>query len=173
MIIRPYAEEDFEGIKEVIHSVQSSECWPHYYPKGWGSGRIKVELEPMQEYKDPAIFVSEVKGRITGFISGHDLESFIEDEIPHLKSEFAKHGFVRHDVFYQRNLIIHSEHQKGFAGWRLFVNLYEHAIDKGYDGIVVRTPPLNKKGIEFFKRLDYRELFSDDDPDRIYFGMGL
>ena len=32
---------------------------------------------------------------------------------------------------------------------------------------------LNKRGIEFFERVGYKEIFKDNNPKRIYYNMGL
>ena len=110
MIIRPYTEADFEGIKRVIHSIQTEECWPHYYPKGENSTKIRNEFEPMRSYKDSIFLVSEAKGQITGLIAGHDLDSFIEHEIPHLKTQLDEQGLYKSNTFFQQNIIIHKSY---------------------------------------------------------------
>jgi len=171
MLIRSYTENDFEGIVRVIHSCQTEECWPHYYPNGWDEDRIRAEFRPMKEYRNPVFLVSESDNKVTGLIAGHDSNSFVDNEIPHLKEKFAERGLYSDSVFYQREIIITRDHQKGTVGLRLFRAMKQLATEKGYLRLVTRTPPLNLRGRTFFAKLGYKEIFEDDKPERVYFVM--
>ena len=173
MIIRPYSEDDFRGIVALVHSIQDTESWPIVYPGGWDKERIKQEFDPMKEYKDSLFLVSESQGIITGLIAGHDLEPFISNEMLHLTNKFKELGLTNSKFFYQRDIMIHKDFQRGFLGFRLFNELKKHAIEKGYNKLVTRAPPLNKRGIDFFVRVGYTEIFKDDNPKRVYFNMNL
>ncbi|MCK5630140.1 MAG: hypothetical protein KAI26_05965 [Nanoarchaeota archaeon] len=173
MIIRSYTESDFEGIKQVIHSVQTEECWPFYYPNGWDNRKILSEFNPLKNCRDSIFLVSEAEGQITGLIAGHDLDSFIEQEIPHLRAQFDELGIYQTKAFYQRDIILHKIHQRGTLGLRLFRDLQKHASETGYSTLVTRTPPLNSRGITFFSKLGYQEICEDSNPERVYFMMSL
>jgi len=172
MLIRPYSEGDFEGIKKVIQNIQSEECWPHYYPNGWDEERIRQEFNPVLNYKHPLFLVSEENHEITGLIAGHDLESFVDNEISHLKNKFHEFDLLS-ETFYQRDIIVDKKHQRGTLGLRLFRELQKHASESGYSKLVTRTPPLNVRGRTFFNKIGYEEIFEDDNPSRIYFAMKL
>lgn len=171
-MIRPYTFKDFNGIKKVIDSVIKNECWPHYYPNGWDEERIKQEFNPMYNYNDSIFLVSDNE-KITGLIAGHDLGSFIDNEIPHLRDRFDELGLYRSKVFYQRDIIIHKDHQRGTLGLKLFKIIQRHALRRGYIKLVTRTPLLNLRGRKFFEKLGYQEIFEDDNPERVYFDMSL
>ena len=173
MGIRQYSEKDFDGIVQLIQSIQKTDCWPIVYPSGWDEKRIKEEFEPMRNYHDPLFLVSESEEGITGLIAGHDLKSFIIDEVPHLDHKFREFNSICNAVFYQRDIMIHPAHQKGFSGLRLFQALRRHALSIGYDQVVTRTPPENLRGINFFEKLGYVPIFSDNNPKRIYFNNYL
>ena len=117
--------------------------------------------------------VSETDKQITGLIAGHDLNPFIETEIPHLRPRFNEFGLCGSRVFYQRDIIIYPANQRGFLGLRLFRDLRKHASETGYKKIVTRTPPLNSRGIRFFTKLGYIKLFEDSNPERVYFVMNI
>jgi GNAT superfamily N-acetyltransferase len=171
MNLRPYnPKKDFEGVKEVIQSAQTKECWPYYYPNGWDDKRIWQEFDPVENYRHSIFLVSEENGKITGLIAGHDLNSFINNEVPHLRSRFNQ-GF--RDAFYQRDIIIHPDFQNRVVGFRLFRAMQKHAKKKGYIRLVTRTPPRNERGINFFERLGFFEIFRNRNPERIYFVMEL
>ena len=102
MVIRQYTKKDFKGLTKVIKSVQSEECWPHYYPNGWNKARIQEEFKPLNNYIDPIFLVSDLGGQITGLIAGHDLDSFIDCELPHLKNRFNDLNLFKKRSFYQR-----------------------------------------------------------------------
>ncbi len=171
MIIRPYTEADFQGIAKVIHICQTEECWPHYYPNGWNDKKIRSEFSPLKCYKHPIFLVSEAKGEVTGLIAGHDLDLFIDFEIPHLKRRFDELGLYNANAFYQRDIIIAKAHQKGTLGLRLFRAMQQHASETGHSRLVTRTPPLNSRGRTFFGKLGCKEIFEDDKPERVYFVM--
>lgn len=168
-MIRKYDEKDFEGIIKIIQSNQNDECWLNYYPNGWEVNKIKEEFEPLNRYNNPIFLVSEINKELTGLIAGHDLEPFIENEIPHLKDLFDEFKLSGNSSFYQRDLIVHKNNQKGTSAIRLFNALREHAIKNNKANIVTRTPSLNLEGIDFFEKLGYKEIFRDKNPERIYF----
>ena len=173
MTIRPYTKEDLKEIVRVINSILTEECWPHYYPNKWDEERVRSEFRPMNGYKDPMFLVSEADGQITGLIAGHDLDSFIETEIPHLRPRINEFGLCGSRAFYQRDIIIDPANQRGFLGLRLFLDLRKHASETGYKKLVTRTPPLNSRGIRFFTKLGYVKLFEDANPERVYFVMDM
>jgi GNAT superfamily N-acetyltransferase len=168
-MIRQYSEKDFDGIVKLIQSIQDTDCWPLVYPNGWDIKKIKEEFEPMDNYQDSLFLVSESDGALTGLIAGHDLASFIRDEIPHLKNKFEEQDLVNPNVFYKRDIMIHPEYQRGFVGFRLVKELQNHASNRNYTRLVTRTPPLNLRGINFFEKLGYVPIFTDNNPERIYF----
>lgn len=169
-MIRPYTFKDFAGIKEVIDSVIKGECWPHYYPDGWNEERIKQEFNPIYNYND-SIFLVSNNEKITGLIAGHDLDSFIDNEIPHLKEKFKNLELYNDKVFYQRDIIIHNTYQRGILGLELFKLMQRHALRRNYTGLVTRTPLLNIRGRKFFEKIGYIEIFEDNNPERVYFYM--
>lgn len=170
-IIRPYTEKDFEGIKKVIQSAQTEKCWAlHYFPEGWDDERIRKEFDPMKDYKDPLFLVSEEDSTITGLIAGHDLESFVDNEISYLRSAFREE-LENSKIYYQRDLIVHKDWQRGFLGFKLFKKLVEHAENFGYELLFTRTPTLNLRGVRFFEGMGYKEIFRAN--GRIYFVRGL
>ena len=167
MKVRAYSQEDFPEIVRVIQATDKTGCWPLVFPEGWSEERIIEEFEPMKNYKDSCFLVSEVNGEITGLIAGHDLRSFAKAEVPHLTERFQQLGLL--DSYYQRDLIVHPNWQRRFGGVRLSRKLFEQAKQKGYDTLVTRTPPLNIRGIHFFRGIRYQELFEDNNPGRVYF----
>src|SRR3989338_2169111 len=130
MLIRPYTEADFEGIKTVIQSIQTTECWPHYYPSGWDEKRIREEFNPIGRYKNPLFLVAD-NAKIVGLVAGHDLMPFIENETSHLEQAFREHNLFRRNVYYQRDIIVHSDHQRSPVGIKLFNELKRHATRTG------------------------------------------
>ena len=169
MIIRNCQGEDFSGIVRVIQNAKITDCWPEVYPEGWNEERIKEEFAPLKSYEDSVFLVSEEQGRVTGLIAGHSLEPFLKFEIPHLKDAMPR--FL--PAFYQRDIIIEPKSQKGSVGIRLFRELAEKAKEAGYKRLVTRTPPQNTRGVRFFKKLGYREILRDNNPERIYFEMKI
>jgi len=101
------------------------------------------------------------------------LDSFIDNEIPHLRDKFDELGLYRSKVFYQRDIIIHKAHQRGVLGLKLFRNMQRHAIRRNYTKLVTRTPLLNFRGRKFFEKIGYKEIFEDNNPEGVYFEMGL
>lgn len=173
MKIRPYSEKDFDGIVQLVQNLQKTDCWPIVYPEGWNEKRIKEEFEPMHHYRDSLFLVSESEEGITGLIAGHSLKFFISEEVPHLEDKFREFNSTCNTVFYQRDIMIHPAHQRGLTGFRLFKALMHHAVSSVYSQIVTRTPPQNLRGINFFERLGYVPIFSDNNPERIYFNNDL
>jgi len=170
MIIREYKESDFPEIMRVIQATDKTDCWPKVFPYGWSEGRIREEFAPMKDYKDSCFFISEDNGRLTGLIAGHELLSFVENEVPHLRERFQED--INLD-YYQRDIIVHPNFQRGWVGLKLFRKMVEYAKAREYKRVVTRTPPLNSRGIKFFFGVGYRELFRDNNPERIYFWRDL
>jgi len=171
MTVREYRESDFPEIVRVIQATDETDCWPQIFPEGWSEERIREEFDPMKNYRGSCFLVSEVNGKLIGLIAGHDLASFVEVEIPHLKQRFQDLGLF--GAYYQRDLIIHPDWQRGLVGIKLFRALKKQAKQKGYDKLTTRTPPLNSRGIKFFLGVGYQELFRDNSPERVYFGQDL
>lgn len=170
MSIRPYEDTDFKGIVDVVQAIQITDCWPKVYPEGWDENRIKFEFEPIKDYHNPLFLVSEQGKRITGLIAGHSLGDFIIKEVKHLSDEFFNRQIKLKEIpFYQRDILVHPDFQNGFVGLRLFKAMEKFAKEKEYNTLITRTPPENEKGIEFFKKIGYKEIFKDSTPSRIYF----
>jgi GNAT superfamily N-acetyltransferase len=177
--IRKYVEADFGGIEQVIKEIISTYVWPEIYPDGWAEERIKTEIN-VEGYTDAIFLVIEEKGRITGFIVAHDLETFIDKELSHLKTEFISQKLIsdekekeHKETFYQRQIIITPEFHEGKRGTKLVEEIKKHARGKGYTQLVTRTPTRNEVGATFFKSLNYKEIFSENNPSRRYFKMNL
>ena len=171
MEIRAYEPEDFEGIAKVIASTQVINCWPKVFPNGWSRERIEEEFAPVinRDYANSVFLVAEQNGELVGLIAGHDLVHFIENEIPHLKEQLAQ----LLPSYYQRDIIITPEAQRGTLGLRLFKALKERAKKLGYSRLITRTPLQNKRGKRFFERLGYVEILQDNNPERIYFSKEI
>ena len=173
MEIRSYKEKDFQEIVDVIQATQITDCWPKVYPEGWNESRINFEFDPIKDYHNPLFLVSEQEGIITGLIAGHGLGDFITYEVKHLSDEFNRQIKLGEIPYYQRDLIIHPNFQRVFTGLRLFKDMKKFAKEKEYNILITRTPPENTKGIKFFKRLGYQEIFRDSNPKRIYFKIPI
>jgi len=167
MIIRPYEKKDFKGIVEVIHAVQKIDCWPEIYPKGWSVGRIRQEFSPIKDYWSSCFLVAEDNKKIAGLIAGHGLWMFVRKEIPHLKRKFGRYTSEDGFYYYQRDLIIHPDAQRRRLGHRLVKEFMKRA--EGCNKVFTRTPPQNRRGIEFFEKIGYRRIFRDNNPERVYF----
>lgn len=168
MRIRAYEEKDFPGIVEVIRETQVIDCWPKVFPNGWDEKRVREEFSPLMGYKDSLFLVAE-DNDVVGLIAAHSLIPFVQLEIPHLQKKFVNLPLS----YYQRDLILAPRVQRGFLGLRLFNEMRRFAVDKGYKTLVTRTPPLNLRGMAFFDRIGYREIFRDNSPERVYFQMEL
>ena len=180
MNIRPYKESDFDEIVRIIEAAQIIDCWPKVFPEGWSGERIRDEITPKNPkypIRNLVFNVAEINGGARGFIIGQDLASFIKNEAPQLSEEFSRRGLLSPEIFdssfYQRDLIIHPDNQKGLTGLRLFQTLKKYATSNGFAKLVTRTPPQNKRGMQFFKGLGYYDLFKDNNPKRKYFVMDL
>jgi len=117
MNIRPYVPEDFEGIHKVIDSINPTGCWPLYFPDGWDAERVRKEFAPISGYRDPLFLVVEEDTEIIGLTVGHDLDSFFENEVPHIPSLGSDH-------FYQRNVIVHRNHQLYYSQQQFYLDLH-------------------------------------------------
>jgi GNAT superfamily N-acetyltransferase len=173
MKIRDYGEGDFDGIRKVVDRVDQTYVWPVCHPKGWDEARIREEFDPIWGYKDPLFLVAEYRSQIVGLIAGHDLVTFIEQEIPHLKDQFLARNQFNKGVYYQRDIIVTPESWGKEVAFSLFDGLRRKTVRRGYKKIVTRTFPINERGVRFFERLGFQSMFTDDNPERVYFEIDL
>ena len=168
-IIRPYTEQDFDGICALINAVCQEEPWTTVFPGGWSRDRVKQEFSPLDDYKDSRFMMAEDAGSIVGLTAVHALDAFTNNEITHLAGNFSN----PENSYYLRDIIVHPRTWGGNLGFRLASMVAEQARQAQYGSIATRTHPANKRGIKFFTKLGYVQTFEDSNPDRVYFVKSL
>ena len=118
------------------------------------------ELESIKDYRGACVVVNG-----SGFISGHDLEDFVERDAPELKDEFRSLGYLS-STFYQKLLNPPDTQEARFA---LMLGLFNQVISSRYRKIVTRAKHSNDDGKNILAELGFEHLFSDDEHE--YFVM--
>ena len=167
--IRPYTEQDFDGICTLINAVCQEEPWTTVFPGGWSRDRVKQEFSPQGGYKDSRFTIAEDAGSIVGLVAAHELDAFVQNEVRHLAGNFGNLG----NCYYLRDILVHPRKWGGNLGSTLVSMMEEQATLAQYGSIATRTHPANKRGIKFFTKLGYVQTFGDSNPERVYFVKSL
>lgn len=171
MEIREYVLDDLDGVQELVAEVNLTTVWPKHHPGGWDKERVEAEFQ-LDQYKDPLFLVALFERRIVGLVAGHDLDSFVAIDIPHISSKFPS-SMNLPTVYYQRDILCLPDFQGRGIATILMKNLENHAIRREYATLITRTVPDNSVGKNVFHRRGFSTLFEDDNPLRIYFSKTI
>jgi GNAT superfamily N-acetyltransferase len=171
MEIRKYVLDDLDRVQELVAAVNLTTVWPKHHPCGWNKKRVEAEFQ-LNQYEDPLLLVALFKNRIVGIVAGHDLNSFVAIDIPHISSKFPS-SMNLPTAYYQRDILCHPDFQGQGIATILMEKLETHAIRREYATLITRTVPDNSVGKNVFHRKGFSTLFEDDNPPRIYFSKTI
>ncbi len=161
-MIRTYSHSDYGCVLKVYAAVEKVSPWIKLLPFGTSERYVHSEIEKVIASPKSCFLVSLQGESITGFVQAQQFKTFVEQEVPHLAHLLQQYG----DGTYVRNILVRPEQWKENIGKQLLVEVKRQGSAQF---LVTRTHPDNSRGIKFFEKTGFREMFKDEFAARVYF----